>query len=196
MPRYRTAQFLEAAGRCFRCYGLFRTRMEGIAAEVPCSKVTLYKQFPDKSALASAWLTDQMSRSRDRTATILNGDQPFAAKVKQLVEQKQADLAQLGEPFTRDLFSPECPADLRRELQRQIELNKQQTVWMIELGRAEGAIDASIDDGLVRLLLDHFEQLFTDPAFARVVPQSQRIDTLVSLFLYGVHRHPLREHQP
>lgn len=195
MPRYRTAQFLEAAGRSFRCYGLFRTRMEGIAAEVPCSKVTLYKQFADKSALAAAWLTDQMTRSRERTDTILNSHQPFAAKVRQLVEQKQADLEQLGEPFTRDLFSPDCPVDLRRELQRQIELNKQQTVMMIKLGRAEGAIDTSLDDGLVRLLLDHFEQLFTEPAFAKAVPQHQRIDMLVSLFLYGVHRHPLREQQ-
>jgi len=190
MPRYRPTPLLEAAGRCFQRYGLFRTRMEGIAAEVPCSKVTLYKYFPDKSALAAAWLTDRMSRSREQTAAILGGHQPFATKVRQLVAQKQTDLAQLGDPFTRDLFSPDCPAELRRELQRLIELNKQQTAWMIDLGRAEGVIDADIDDALVRLLLDHFEHLFTDPAFAETVPECQRIDTLVSLFLYGVHRHP------
>lgn len=190
MPRYRPEQFLEAAGRSFRSYGLFRTRMEGIAAEVPCSKVTLYKAYTDKYALAAAWLTDRMSRSREKTAAILGSNQPFADKVKQLVVQKQAVLAQLGEPFIRDLFSPDCPEDLRRELQQQVEYNKQQSAWMIDLGRAEGVIDAAVNDRLVRLLLDQFEQLFTHPAFAEAVPQHQRIDTLVSLFLYGVHRHP------
>lgn len=193
MPRYRTAQFLNAAGRCFQRYGLFRTRMEGIAAEVPCSKVTLYKHYPDKTHLASAWLTDRMTRSRERVAAILGSDRPFDDKVKRLVAQKQADLGQLGDRFTRDLFSPDCPAGLRRTLQRQAELNKQQTVWMIDLGRAEGAIDPAIGEDLIRLLLDHFERLFTDPAFAEHVPENRRIDTLVGLFLYGVQRHPVWE---
>ncbi len=193
MPRYQSQHFLTAAGLCFRRYGLFRTRMEGIAAEVPCSKVTLYKHFPDRTTLAGAWLAYNMTRSREAVATILGSDIPFSAKIKQLIQQKQRDLTRLGDAFTRDLFSLDCPDALRSVLNEQIALNKAQTAWMIQLGRDEGVIHPSISDALVTLLLDHFEHLFTDPAFLDAVLEGQRIDTLVSLFLYGVHRHPSLE---
>lgn len=193
MPRYQPQHFLKAAGHCFRRYGLFRTRMEGIAAEVPCSKVTLYKHYPDRTTLAGAWLADSMTRSRDAVAAILDSDIPFSVKIKQLIQQKQRDLTHLGDAFTRDLFSSDCPEALRSVLNEQIALNKAQTTWMIRLGREDGAIHPSISDSLVTLLLDHFERLFTDPAFLDAVLEGQRIDTLVSLFLYGVHRRPSLE---
>lgn len=186
MPRHTKHQFLAAAGHCFRRYGYFQSRMEGIAAQVPCSKVTLYKLFPDKTALAEAWLVRSMTDSRQRTNTILANEVAFNAKVAAVVRQKQVDLGEIGAPFFRDMMAPTCPESLRRCFDRQAELNKQQSHRLFKSGRSSGAIHPEVSDDLIWLLLDHFQRLFTDPEFRRLVPESRHIDALVGLFLHGL----------
>lgn len=186
MPRYTDHHLLDAAGYSFRRYGYFKTRMEGIAAQVPCSKVTLYRYFPDKPALAEAWLDMKMEASRRRMETLIGDSRPFDARVAEMIRGKQEDLNDFGEPFLRDLFSPACPESLRQSMSRQTALNKRQTLLLMASGRSCGAVHPNLNDELIQVLLDHFEKLFVDPAFLDLVPEPQRVGTLVGLFLHGL----------
>lgn len=186
MPRLADNQLLAAAGRCFRTQGYFRTRMERVAQEVPCSKVTLYRHFADKTALAEAWLGRCMVDTRETVNAIIESDASFETRFAAIVRHKTRLLELLGDRFTRDLFSPHCPDALQGFLSEQKHLNKVQLEWLIRTGRASGAIHPDLGDDLVRLLLDHFERLFTDPTFLDLVPADKRIETLVGLFLHGL----------
>lgn len=186
MPRYTDQDLLAAAGDCFRRYGYFKARMEGIATRVPCSKVTLYRYFPDKVSLAQAWLESKMTASRLRVDAVISDRQPFELKVARLIHCKQEDLSEFGEPFFRDLVSPACPETLTHLMHRQATLNKQQTLSLIASGRETGDVHANVSDALIQVLLDHFELLFTNPAFLDLVPENRRIETLVGLLLHGL----------
>jgi AcrR family transcriptional regulator len=55
-------QLLDAAGRCFAHEGVPRTTMSHIAAEAGCSRPTLYRYFPDRETLHTAFIHRESQR--------------------------------------------------------------------------------------------------------------------------------------
>src|SRR4051794_889117 len=83
----KEAQLLATAEDLFKRYGIKRVSVTEICAAAGVSKVTFYKFFPDKVALAKRVLDDLGDRNLARIDEIEARDVPFPEKVAALIEE-------------------------------------------------------------------------------------------------------------
>lgn len=61
-PELARERLLDAAGRCFLRHGPASTTLSQVAAEAGCSRPTLYRYFPDRTALRVAFIRRAAAR--------------------------------------------------------------------------------------------------------------------------------------
>jgi len=84
----RRDALIAAAAECFTTHG-YGVPLETIAAAAGVGRATLYRNFPDRAALALAIF----SRGADRFEAMLDPDLPIAATIEQLVRAGAESLA-------------------------------------------------------------------------------------------------------
>lgn len=125
VKRARRDRIVVAAERLFAELGFRATTMEGVAAAVAMSKVTVYGYFRDKDALFQAVAAGVADRMRTCVATALASEGDLAARVAEAMAAKHGLIFDLvrQSPFAAELFSAKDrhAAETFRDLDADIE---------------------------------------------------------------------------
>ena len=100
-------------------YGIKRVTIEEICREAGVSKMTFYKLFPNKMALAKTILDVVFGKSIHRFEQVLHADLPFPEKVKELFMIKLEATKDISVEFISDIHkNPEMGLQHLIEKQR------------------------------------------------------------------------------
>lgn len=174
---------VKAAEDLFAEKGISETSITEIAAKAGVSRVTLFKYFGDKEALAReilrAWI-EQMLLNYDK---IINSDLPFQDKLLTLLRLKFSGWDKIGDMH----ISPSVWDD--PEIKRIIgEMGAgpgmKKLIEFIKQGKESGLIDEALDDEAVLLYFSMFAPVVTNTAYIKKGKAFQQ--SLFSLFMGGL----------
>lgn len=80
---------VSTAKELFWKYGVKRVTIEEICKETPVSKMTFYKFFKNKEALAEYLLTNLLTEWHAQYRAIMKQNIPFASKITQVIALEQ-----------------------------------------------------------------------------------------------------------
>jgi AcrR family transcriptional regulator len=173
---------LQAARDLFFERGVTDASVSEIARRAGVSQVTIFKYFGSKMALAREALMYFMDRRIADFEDLLARDVPFNEKMRLAVEGKHDALTIMGQPFMNTL-AWEDPV-LQRLLKELVTI-RVAPLWvkLIEMGKREGAIDASIPTDAILTYFFAVLPLLSQPDFWKTSDEFKM--GLVKLWLYG-----------
>lgn len=176
---------LAAALVLFRQYGLRKVTVEEVCRQSAVSKMTFYKAFANKDALIITVLDRLIARAIADFEQMKAHTPSFLERVRALLAMKERQLAELGEPFVRDLADPgEVVAAHLAARQRELE---GLSFSLFREAQQEGLVRRDLSPGLLKILLEHNARLFEAPELEAQVPEMRaRMNLVLEFFFYGV----------
>lgn len=86
-------------------YGIKRVTIEEICTEAGVSKMTFYKFFPNKIELAKTILDDLTNKSLSKLNQLINSDNPFSEKLKEIFLTKLEGTKDISMEFINDIYT-------------------------------------------------------------------------------------------
>jgi AcrR family transcriptional regulator len=174
---------VKAAEDLFAEKGISETSITEIASKANVSRVTLFKYFGDKEALAREILRKWIEQMLANYDAVINSDLPFQDKLTTLLRLKFSGWEKIGDMR----ISPTVWDDpeLRRiigEMGAGPGLKK--IVEFIGQGKQSGLIDASLDDEAVLLYFSVFAPVVTNTDYIKKGKSFQQ--SLLNLFMGGL----------
>lgn len=179
---------MTAAQKLFYRFGIRKVSIEEICREAKVSKMTFYKYFPNKIALAKSVLDAIFAVSINETNKVLKEDLPFIEKLDKMVQwkinyNKDASMAFIREIYASDDADPEIIRYIRNEFKKNIEtfindfVNAQQAGW----------IRKDIKPQLIMAMLNQMAIISGDE---RVLSAYNNVTELITemsrFFIYGI----------
>jgi AcrR family transcriptional regulator len=185
MPQ-KQALLLSTAEALFRLHGIRRVTVEEVCSKAGVSKVTFYKYFANRNALALAVLERMIDHNRAETHALLHSDQPFAQRLQALLALKHSIIDSWGPALIEDIMtrpSPEVLALLMAEQEKSLA----DTHLFLKEGYASGALNPAIPENLIFYLMQFSRSWFNDAGFVAIEPNpSQRAHLLTTLLMTGI----------
>jgi len=100
--KYR--DIFDAGKKLFWKYGIKKVTIEEICQEANASKMTFYKFFPNKVALAKTILDELMDSSLIKLNHITKSELPFSEKLKELFLMKMEGMNNFSMEFINDIY--------------------------------------------------------------------------------------------
>ncbi len=177
---------LNAAKMLFWKHGIKRVSIDEICAEAPVSKMTFYKFFKNKEALAKYLLTEVLSNWHQQYREIISQEIPFTTKIKQVIDLEQKVSENMGEEFIKDIYQNEYT-----ELQNMIDTDRNRyngevVKDMIE-AQKQGEIRKDIKPEFILYLLEDIGIKIMDENLSALYSSKQElIMELTNYFFYGI----------
>lgn len=180
-------QIEATAQSLFRAKGVAATSVEEIAALAGVSKVSLYRYYGDKQALARKLVFASMERQMEHLQSLMKSDLPFPQKFERMLSARAQTLAGEGGEATGGMLSggllsmPDIQAFIAEyNATRITPLLKE----LVAQGQREKVIAPDIPTDTLLLHLQAMQHLLAAP-----LTPAQRQD-LGRLLLYGFKGHP------
>ena len=90
-------------------HGIKRVTIEEICKEASVSKMTFYKFFQNKEALAEYLLVNAMNEWLNQYRAIMKHKIPFASKIHQVIALEQTAGENMEEEFFNDILNNDYP---------------------------------------------------------------------------------------
>ncbi|MDD2196525.1 MAG: TetR/AcrR family transcriptional regulator [Bacteroidales bacterium] len=177
---------LKTAKSLFWKHGIRRITIEEICKEAAVSKMTFYKFFKNKEALAEYLLVELLTGWHNQYRAIMNKDTPFTSKIKLVISLEQAASKDMGEEFFKDIYNNEFT-----ELQKLIDTEKNKynaelVQDMIE-AQKEGNIRNDVKPEFILYLLEDIGSKVMDEKLSALYGSKQElILELTNYFFYGI----------
>jgi AcrR family transcriptional regulator len=177
-------QILSTAGELFFKHGIKRVTIEEICQKAGVSKMTFYKYFPDKIALAQhlwrAWIDEALAKFDEFEAMEIS----FAEKLEHIFEYSEQVLAKMENEFVKDYIAFELD-----HLDQ--DLLMQRMVQMFIKAQQSGEIRAEIHPELLIAIHEKTHELMHDEKLLAVYPDYTTFTReLFDLFYYGILTKP------
>jgi AcrR family transcriptional regulator len=184
-PSKKKQLLVETALALFMRYGMKRVTVSEVCEQAKVSKVTFYKHFDDKIALARDVINLLSDRIAARIDEIVALSAPLERKVELLVEQRVRMAREWSPELIHDLFhaGPELAALFRERAQQ----NRDRYVAFIRAAQAAGDMRPEIHPDVLLAVLDKLYEL---GAADELVQRAGGFDRLTrdvnNIFFYGV----------
>jgi len=153
-------QLLTAASELFCAHGMRRVSITEICQEAAVSKVTFYKYFDDKNAIAREVIDVLSDRILERLDDIEAMDAPFSDKVQRFVEERTQLARDLSPTFISELHKPE--SDLREFFAERSRKNARHFVAFLERAQQSGDVKKDLPPALILAVLEQLNRLGRD----------------------------------
>ena len=100
---------VSTAKELFWKYGIKRVTIEEICKETPVSKMTFYKFFKNKEALAEYLLLNVLTEWHAQYRAIMKQNIPFTSKITQVIALEQTAGENMEEEFFNDILNNDYP---------------------------------------------------------------------------------------
>ncbi|MDD4605478.1 MAG: TetR/AcrR family transcriptional regulator, partial [Dysgonamonadaceae bacterium] len=142
-------------------YGIKRVTVEEICKEAYVSKMTFYKFFKKKDALAEYLLINVLAEWHDQYRAIMKQDIAFASKINQVIALEQKASENMGEEFFNDILNNEYP-DLQKLINESTESYHSEIVEDMIEAQQQGEIRKNIKPEFLLYLLKDISEKVMD----------------------------------
>ena len=188
----RTGKFesiVSAAKKLFWKHGIRRVSIEEICQEAGVSKMTCYKHFSNKTAIAKYLIEDLFESGVKAYKEIYNSDIPYEEKVKRILDMKMSNAHEMSQELVDDIYKYHD-----EELFNSIENIKKKmiTIYLDDFREAQkkGEIRSDVNPEFMLYFLSNLTEMFIDEKLVRIYPNpEQMISDVLSFFFYGIMPH-------
>jgi AcrR family transcriptional regulator len=185
----RTKKFeaiVTAAKKLFWKHGIRRVSIEEICQEAEVSKMTCYKHFSNKTAIAKYLIEDLFETTVIAYKKIYNSDIPYEEKVKKILDLKMSNAHEMSQELVDDIYKYQD-----EELFNTIENIKKRMIgiYLDDFREAQktGEIRSDIKPEFMIYFLNNLTDMFTDERLVGIYsnPEQMMMEVL-SFFFYGI----------
>ena len=180
---------VNAARTLFWKHGIRRVSIEEICQEAGVSKMTCYKYFSNKSAIAKYLIEDLFDSGTKAYKEIYNSDIPYVEKVKKILDMKMSNAHEMSQELVDDIYKYHDEA-LFNTIENIRE--KMITIYLDDFREAQkkGEIRSDINPEFMLYFLNNLTEIFTDERLVRIYPNpEQMITDVLGFFFYGIMPH-------
>jgi AcrR family transcriptional regulator len=175
-----------AAKSLFWKHGIRRVTIDEICQDAGVSKMTCYKYFSNKTAIAKYLIEDLFETGVKAYKEIYNSDIPYEEKVKKIIELKMSNAHEMSQELVDDIYKYQD-----EELAETIEEIKKRMIGIyledIQEAQKEGEIRTDIKPEFMLYFLTNLTEMLTDPKLVGLYPNpEQMIIEVLSFFFYGI----------
>ena len=177
---------VSAAKYLFWKHGIRRVSIEEICKEAGVSKMTCYKYFSNKAAIARYLIENIFESGMEVYMEILNSNIPYEEKVRKTIQLKISNVHEFSQELINDIYKYKD-----EEIDQTIEAikNKMLRVYLDDFRRAQktGEIRADIKPEFILYFLNHLTEIITDERLVSLYPDPEHmIAEVMSFFFYGI----------
>ncbi|MBI5210659.1 MAG: TetR/AcrR family transcriptional regulator [Elusimicrobia bacterium] len=181
-------RLVEGAGQLFFKHGIRRVTVDEICRGSGVSKMTFYRHFPDKTAVALKVLEGIVARMRRQLREVEMLDLPFEAKLQRILELKMDHARQYSKDFFRELLAGSDPA-LERYVSEEDHRSLQEVRNIFVIAQRMGDIRRDIKVDLLIHALDRMREALADEQLHGLYPDLPSLmQEVLDLFCYGALR--------
>jgi Transcriptional regulator len=180
---------VKAAKSLFWKHGIRRVSIEEICQDAGVSKMTCYKYFSNKTAIAKYLIEDLFESGIKAYKEIYNSDIPYEEKVKKIIELKMSNAHEMSQELVDDIYKYQD-----EELAETIEDIKKRmiVIYLDDIREAQknGDVRTDIKPEFMLYFLNNLTEMFTDQKLVGLYPNpEQMIIEVMSFFFYGIMPH-------
>jgi AcrR family transcriptional regulator len=177
---------LDAANTLFWKHGIRRVTIEEICQVARVSKMTYYKYFSNKTAIAKYILEEITELSFKTYREILDSDISYDQKVKKMIEAKLTNSNDISQELFYDLYKYRDA-----EIAGFIEAIKDKMfgLYLDDFRKAQksGDIRPNIKPEFILFFLNRITEMMTNSELVSMYPNPQElIAEITNLFFYGI----------
>ena len=175
-----------AARTLFWKHGIRRVTIEEICEKAGVSKMTCYKYFSNKTAIAKYLLEDMFETGVKVYKEIYNSDIPYEEKVKKLLDLKMSNAHEMSQELLDDIYKYQD-----EELSETIEniKNKLISIYLDDIRESQktGEIRNDIKPEFMLYFLNNLTEMLTDKRVVEIYSNTeQMILEVMNFFFYGI----------
>jgi AcrR family transcriptional regulator len=177
---------VHAAKSLFWKHGIRRVTMEEICEVAGVSKMTCYKYFSNKTAIAKYLIEDMFESGIKAYKEIYNSEISYEEKVKKLLDLKMSNTHEMSQELLDDIYKYQD-----EELYVTIETIKKRMleIYLDDIREAQktGAIRNDIKAEFMLYFLNNLTEMLTDKQLVGIYPNpEQMIAEVMNFFFYGI----------
>jgi len=185
----RTKKFeaiVSAAKSLFWKHGIRRVSIEEICMEAGVSRMTFYKYFSDKTAIAKFIIEDMFENELRAYKEILKTNVSYEEKVKMILALKIKNTYEISQELLDDIYKykDEEISDTFENVK-----NKMLAIYLADFREAQksGEIRTDIKPEFILYFLNQLTKMITDEQLVGLYPNpEQMIAEVMSFFFYGI----------
>jgi len=175
-----------AAKTLFWKHGIRRVTIEEICETAGVSKMTCYKYFENKTAIARYLLEDMFESGTKAYKEIYKSDCSYEEKVKKLLDLKISNTHEMSQELLDDIYKNQD-----EELFETIETIKKKMIGIylddLRISQKNGEIRDDIKPEFLLYFLTNLTKMLIDPQLVSIYPNpEQMIVEVLSFFFYGI----------
>jgi AcrR family transcriptional regulator len=175
-----------AARSLFWKHGIRRVTMEEICQVAGVSKMTCYKYFSNKTAIAKYLIEDLFESGIIAYKKIYNSDIPYEEKVKKMLDLKMSNAHEMSQELLDDIYKYQD-----EELSETIETIKMRMIgiYLDDIREAQkiGEIRNDVKPEFMLYFLNNLTEILTDKRLVDIYPNpEQMIADVMNFFFYGI----------
>lgn len=177
---------VETAKKLFFRYGIKRVTVEEICHEAQISKMTFYRYFPDKIAIAKRVITSIYHEGKEKYDTVIQQEIPFEEKVQQILLMKLEFSKQYSDEFINEFIKGTTP-EIERFIQEQNQKYFTEVKHLFIEAQHAGEIRSDIKIEFILYMLNTMRELFKDENLRNIYPDTATLmKEVFNFFYYGV----------
>lgn len=179
-------KLLNAAKILFFRRGIKAISVEQIAEEAGVSKMSFYRSFENKGAIALAILKNEVEESLVGYRAITYSENTFLDKMEMFMILKMEQMELVSSQFYMEVVSNEIPelSDYYAQQQRD---GLEHFKMMFKVAQENGEVRADLNLTFIPMIADYLNKLSADKEYVKMMGgHKEMIKTVASFFLYGI----------
>lgn len=179
----KKAAIIRAALMLFSQKGLAAVNMKELATSADVSQASIYNYFGSKEGVVAACVSEMLKKTEADALELLQQNKPFYQKLEQslIICSQDMGLA-ISKAFSQTALEDKSLYDLVVQSANQIKRGIYERY--IEMGRAQGALDATIPTEIYLLFIDAVNTVGESAVFMENI--SENTDYIHQLVLHGL----------
>lgn len=175
-----------AAKSLFWKHGIRRVTIDEICQDAGVSKMTCYKYFSNKTAIAKYLIEEMFESGIKAYKEIYSSDIPYEEKVKKLIDLKMSNAHEMSQELLDDIYKYQD-----EELYETIETIKKRMlgIYLDDIREAQkiGEIRNDVKPEFMLYFLNHLTEMLTDLRLVGIYSNpEQMIVEVMNFFFYGI----------
>jgi AcrR family transcriptional regulator len=181
----KSEELVQTARKLFARYGIRRVNIEEICTEAHVSKMTFYKYFKNKDAIAIRVIDDMADESMRHINDILASGSSIEDRIERLILYRVNSAQETSVELSNDLSDIDS-APGRHLVKRRQEWDHTVRKFYVDAIN-KGELRSDIDIDFLMYMIQRIREMVLDPELQKIQPDySQLVRELMNIFYYGI----------
>jgi AcrR family transcriptional regulator len=179
-------QIIMAARALFWKHGMKRVSVEEICIEAGVSKMTFYKNFANKTALALNILQKYYNESMTEYRKIMDSELSYPEKIEQAIALKLKNAENLSQEFVNELYKNGEP-EIMEFMHHMVTVSLDTFMSDFKAFQERGEIRRNVKPEFMLYMLNKMTDMTTDDNFIRIFNDpADMISAISNFYFYGI----------